>query len=186
MYSIYTISRQHGSGGSSFAKLLSIKTGYPLVWREVINRAAIQMGSPELALSMIDELNLFDLTTDEATNLVFIDSIRKIMHEFANKGNQIIVGRASQIILSDFPNVLRIRIIASKQSRITNICKSKNVNKDAAAAQIEQSDSFRANYLRKFYHVDWNDPSLYDVIINTDHLNIEAAVEWILHFPESI
>jgi cytidylate kinase len=105
------------------------------------------------------------------------------MHEFAGKGNQIIVGRASQIILSDFPNVLRIRIIASKQTRIRNICKSKNVNFYAASAQIEQSDSFRANYLRKFYDVDWNDPSLYDVIINTDHVKIEAAVEWILHFP---
>jgi cytidylate kinase len=183
MVSIYTISRQYGSGGSSFAKLLSSKSGYPLVWREVINQAAIQMGSPELALAMIDELNLFDLNPDETTYLVFIDSIRKIMHEFAGKGNQIIVGRASQIILSDFPNVLRIRIIASKQTRIKNICKSKNVNFEAATAQIEKSDSFRSNYLKKFYNVDWNDPSLYDVIINTDHVMIDAAVEWILHFP---
>ena len=77
MYSIYTISRQYGSGGSSFAKLLSLKSGYPLVWREVINQAAIQMGSPELALSMIDEFNLFDLTPDENTNLVFIEFYSK-------------------------------------------------------------------------------------------------------------
>jgi len=184
MYSIYTISRQYGSGGSSFAKQLSIKTGYPLVWREVINQAAIQMGSPELALSMIDEFNLFDLKADESTSLMFVNSIRKIMLEFAEKGNQIIVGRASQIILANVPSVLRIRIIASFQTRINNICKSKNINADAATAQIRQSDMYRSNYLRKFYHVDWNDPSYYDVIINMDHFSIDSAVDWIMRFPE--
>ena len=184
MFSIYTISRQYGSGGSSFAKLLAAQTGYPLVWREVINQAAREIGSPEVALAMIDELDLFDITPDETTSLAYIESVRKIMFEFAEKGNQIIVGRASQMVLSDFPDVLRIRIIAGKQTRIENVCKSKHVNPIAAAAQIEQSDLLRARYLEKFYHVDWNNPSLYDLIINTDHISIEKAVEWVINFPE--
>jgi len=184
MFSIYTISRQYGSGGSSFAKLLSAKTGYPLVWREVINKAAREIGSPEVALAMIDELDLFNITPDETTHLAYIESVGKIMFEFAKKGKQIIVGRASHMVLSDFPDVFRIRIIAGKQTRIMNICNSKHVNPIAAAAQIEQSDLLRAMYLEKFYHVDWNNPSLYDLIINTDHISIEKAVVWVINFPE--
>lgn len=184
MISIYTISRQYGSGGSSFAKLLSAKTGYPLVWREVINQAARQIGSPEVALAMIDELDLFDIAPDETTSLAYIESVRKIMFEFAEKGNHIIVGRASHIVLLDFPDVLRIRIIAGKQTRIDNICNSKHVNREAADAQIEQSDLHRAMYLEKFYHVDWNDPTLFDLTINADHISIEKAVNWVINFPE--
>lgn len=184
MYSVYTISRQFGSSGSSFAKLLSIKSGYTLVWREVINQAAIQLGSPEHALAMIDEFNLLDFSPDQSLNFAYIESIQSVMNEIARKGKQIIVGRASQIILSDHPDVFRIRIIASKNTRIQNVCKSKNVHPEAAAALIEQSDLSRENYLRKYYHVDWNDPSLYDVTINTDHIMLADAVNWVLSFPE--
>ncbi len=184
MISVFTISRQYGSGGSTFAKLLAEYCGYDLVWREVINQAAKQIGAPDVALAMIDEFELLGLCPDEKTCQAYLDAVAKIMLQFANSGKQIIVGRASHIVLKDLANVMRIRVIASKPTRIANVCKSKNVNHEAAIAQIEQSDRYRSMYLERFYHVEWNEPSHFDLTINTDHISSNSAARWVAQFSK--
>ena len=49
----------------------------------------------------------------------------------------------------------------------------------AARAQARASDRERRLYLKRFYDLDWNDPLLYDLVINTAHLSDEAACELI-------
>jgi cytidylate kinase len=180
MISVITISRQYGSGGSRFAQSLSKKCNYQLIWREVINKAAKQIGSPDVALAMIDELGLLGLCPDEKTCQEYIKSVNTVMHDYAAEGNIIIVGRASQVILKAFPGVLHIRMIASDNTRISNISVQKNISPLAAKAQIEESDRYRKNYLERFYQVDWNNPALYDLTINTDRLTIEQSVDLVL------
>jgi cytidylate kinase len=176
MVTVITISRQHGSGGSTFAQTLSKNCGFKLVWREVINKAAIQIGAPDVALAMIDELGLLGLCPDEKTCQAYIDAINSVMHEYADKGKTIIVGRASQVILKDFKGALHLRIIASEETRVSNLVRRKKINVNSAKAQIEESDRYRRNYLERFYHIDWNNPALYDLTINMDRLTIQQAV----------
>lgn len=180
MISIFTISRQYGSGGSMFAKVLAKKTGFSLVWREIINQAALEIGAPDVALAMIDEFELLGLSPDEKTCSAYCEAVEKIILAYAAEGKCILVGRASHHILAGFRNVLRIRVIASEATRIENICQSKNVSATAAAAQMEQSDRYRSAYLEKFYHADWNDPKNFDLIINSDKINLEQAADWLV------
>lgn len=180
MISVITISRQYGSGGSVFAQSLSKVCKFKLIWREVINKAAIQIGSPDVALAMIDELGLLGLCPDENTCQEYIKSVNSVMHDYAAEGNIIIVGRASQVVLKDFPGVLHLRVIASENTRIANISLQKNINPVAAKAQIVESDRYRRNYLERFYRIDWNNPALYDLTINTDRLSIDQAVEIVM------
>jgi cytidylate kinase len=65
-------------------------------------------------------------------------------------------------------------------TRIKNIQLSKNVNEKAAIAQIEKIDQNRQTFIKKFYQEDWNDPSLYDLTINTDHLDLDSIANWII------
>ncbi len=180
MFSVYTISRQYGSGGSKLAIKLAELSGYQLVWREIINQAAIQIDSPDMALAMIDDLGLLGICPDEETCHKFRESIRKIVISKAEMGNVIIVGRASQIILKDFPGCFHLRVIASKETRVKNISRTKNVSEKAALAQIIESDLNRGNFVKKFYNIDWNDPALYDLTINTDHFDLEKIAQWVL------
>jgi cytidylate kinase len=180
MFSVYTISRQYGSGGSNLAIKLADHCGYQLVWREVINQAAIKIGSPDMALAVIDELGLLGICPDDETCSKFSEAINQVVTEIAQKGNVVIVGRASQLILKGFPGCLHLKIIAGMDTRIKNIQLSKNVNERAAKAQIEKSDQNRQNFIKKFYQEDWNDPSLYDLTINTDHLNLDSIAKWIM------
>ena len=46
-----------------------------------------------------------------------------------------------------------------------------------ARAQIEDSDRFRARYLKRFYQIQWDDPSLYHLVINTGKISLETSAE---------
>ncbi len=181
MFSVYTISRQYGSGGSKLAIKLAELSGYQLVWREVINQAAIQIGSPDMALAVIDELGLLGICPDDETCAKYRDAIRQAVISKAKQGNVVIVGRASQLILKDFSSCLRIKVIASPYTRIKNVQETKRVNEKAAKAQILGSDRNRQDFIKKFYGVDWNDPALYDLTINTDHFDLNSIAQWMIN-----
>jgi cytidylate kinase len=51
----------------------------------------------------------------------------------------------------------------------------------AVAKSIKESDTARADYLRRFYNVSAELPTHYDPVINTDVLGIEQAAELIAH-----
>ena len=179
MFSVVTISRQIGSGGSRFAQALAARCGYQLVWREVINKAAIQIGSPDVALAMIDELGLLGLCPDPEVCQAYINAVSTVMNDYANQGKIIIVGRASQVVLKNNPQVFHIRVIADLETRVKNICKNKKVHSEAARQQINQSDTYRQDYLKKFYQVDWNDAALYDLVLNTAKIPMTQLVNMV-------
>lgn len=181
MVSIYTISRQYGSGGSKLAIKLAELSGYQLIWREVVNQAAVQIGVPDMALAVIDELGMLGICPDDDTCDKYKDALKQVVLQKAEKGNVVIVGRASQIILKGHPDCLHVRVIASLDTRVNNIQTSKNVSEKAARAQIQESDRYRQNFIKRFYQVDWNDPSLYDLTINTDNFEIEEIAQWVIN-----
>src|SRR5207244_2819605 len=52
-------------------------------------------------------------------------------------------------------------------------------NQRAAADLLRRDDSEKAGRMRYLYEVDVADPSLYDLVVNTEKLRYEAAVEMI-------
>lgn len=180
MFAVYTISREYGSGGSQLAIKMSEISGYQLIWREIINQAAIQINAPDMALAMIDELGFFGLCPDDDTCDQFKVALEQVVIEKAKSGNVIVVGRASQMILNDFPNCFHIRVIASLETRIKNIQRTKKVSEEGAKAQIVESDRSRKQFIKKMYDVDWNNPSLYDLTINMDKFIPEQVAPWLL------
>lgn len=166
-----------GSLGSQVAQLTAETLGYRLVWRDLINQAAQLAGAPEMALAVIDELRLLDLCPSPQACQAYRRAVDKIMHELAEKGNVLIQGRAGQVILKDSPDVFHVQIIAPKSLRVERIKQRLSITTEQALAQVEASDRYRANYLRRFYKVHWNDPSLYHLVINTAGLTIQQASE---------
>ena len=177
--SAITVSRQLGSLGREVARLVADRLGYRLVWREVINQAARQAGAPEVALATIDELGLLGLNPSHQACDAYVQAVEHIMEALAAEGNIVIVGRAGQVILRDRPDVLHVQVIAPAEVRAGRIARQHGIALEAAQAQIEASDRHRRNYLKRFYHVRWDDPALYDLIVNTSRVTPEAAAELI-------
>jgi cytidylate kinase len=170
-----TISRQMGSMGRDVASAVAARLGYRMVWRDVINQAALQAGSPEVALATIDELGLLGLRPSAAARRAYHDAVRRVIEGLAAEGSVVIVGRASQVILKDHPNVVHVKVIAPAGLRAQRVARQQNITLAAAQAQVQASDRCRRNYLRRYYQARWDDPDLYDLIINTARLAPEPA-----------
>jgi cytidylate kinase len=170
-----TISRQLGSLGHDVAQALAIRLGYRLVGRELINQAALRAGAPEAGLAMIDDLGLLGLRPSPQACLAYRHAVRQVLEELAEQGRVIIVGRAGQVILRLAPRTLHVRIIAPLQLRASRVASRERISVDSALARIEASDRARRNYLKRCYHINWNDPELYDLVINTEHVAVDTA-----------
>jgi cytidylate kinase len=166
-----------GSLGCQVAEEIARCLRYRVVWREVINEAASRAGVPEVALATIDELDLLGLRPSPEARKAYHDAVQEIMHELAEEGNVVIVGRAGQVILRGKPGVLHIRVYAPFDLRVERIAQQHSVSVEVAHAQVLASDQARTRYLKRFYQARWDDPDLYDVMINTDHLNAEYAAQ---------
>jgi len=174
---VITISRQLGSLGFQVGQALAAKLNYRLVWRELINQAAIRSGAPEVALAMIDELNLLGLAPSPNQFKAYIQVVDQVIHELAADGGIVIVGRGGQVVLHDDPRVLHVRVVSALDVRINRICSFRGISVEAAKAQIETSDRTRKNYLRRVYQVDWDSPALYDLVLNTGRMSLSTAAE---------
>jgi len=177
--SVITVSRQMGSRGLEVAQAVADLLGYRLVWRELINQAALRSGTPEVALATIDELGLLGLCPSRKACRAYHTAVRQVMQEFATQGSAVIVGRAGQAILRGHPHTLHVRVISPLKTRVARLTGVHGISKRSALAQLKKSDRYRKNYLRKFYRVRWADPDLYDVIVNTAHLEPQIAARLI-------
>jgi cytidylate kinase len=178
--SIITISRQMGSRGDEIALAVTKQLGAQQVCRDIINQAARAARVPQVALADIDELGVLGLHPSAEEWRSYKNQVERIIIDLVKEGNKVIVGRGGQMVLHDWPKVLHVRIITPLDIRIARLQQSKHISLDAVRARLEASDKTRARYLRKNYGVDWNDPALYHLVINTGVVKLDQAVQVIL------
>lgn len=99
----------------------------------------------------------------------------KTILQLAQIGNCIIVGRAANIILRNFSNSYHIRIIAPLKKRIKQVQTYFNISEEEAKKFIEKEEEKRKEYVKYYFHKDINDPSLYDLVINTERHTFEET-----------
>jgi cytidylate kinase len=76
---------------------------------------------------------------------------------------------------------VHVRLMAPAAMRSQTIAAQQNISMAAAQAQIETSDRYRQTYLERFYNVAWDDPCLYDLILNVGNLSVDQTTDIILH-----
>ena len=174
-----TISRQLGSQGTQIAREVGTRLGFGVLRREVINEAARRAGAPEVALAAIDYLGLFDLHPSQEACRSYRQAVREVIEGLADEGEVVIVGRAGQVVLAGRPDVLHVRIIAPPDVRIKRIEALQDIPTAAARAQMERSDHTRREYLHCAHDVHWNNPELYDLVLNTERMTVASSADLI-------
>ena len=112
-------------------------------------------------------------TLDEETCLTIEGSI---IQELGKDGSIVIVGRGSQVLLRDQPGVLHVKIVASHEFRVKTIMKDRNLNSEEAQKIVKYRDTATREYLKRVYHVDWDENSYYDMLLNIERITASAAV----------
>ena len=107
--------------------------------------------------------------------------ITQVIGDLAQAGNAVIMGRGGNVILSAFPNVLRIQIVAHYLVRVERLMEREGLNRASAKLRVTDSDQMRAEFMRRYFGVDWLDPSLYDVVFNSSgHVSEQTIIDSIV------
>jgi hypothetical protein len=97
----------------------------------------------------------------------------------------VLMGRSGQWLLRGIPHVLRVRVMAPFDLRVKHLGKrlsgqmGEHTNPRMVHDMARRDDAEKVGRMRYLYEVDVRDPALYDLVINTEKLSIDAAVELI-------
>ena len=160
---IISISRQHGTGGKEIARKVAEKLNIEFFDKEEIKEFAIQNSLIENKYTD-DELYNFYLSLDAEKDSILkqAETIRMI----ASKKNCVIVGRSSDYILKDNPNLIKIFLYAPMEYRINKVKEMYNDTYNEAKKHINKSDKSRATYYEVIANKKWGDKENYDICLD--------------------
>jgi cytidylate kinase len=177
---IITISRGTKSGGESLAKCLSEKLGVPAISQEILQDAAKHFGISQALLVEQLEKTKGILRGPSPERRLYLTAIQLALAERASKGPFVYYGHAGHLLMKGVPGILKVRVIAPMKRRAEKFMETQNLSYEEARKAIEKLDEGRIKWTRFLYDVDWRDPSLYDLVINLDAIQIETACELVL------
>ena len=94
--------------------------------------------------------------------------IADVLRSFADKGSVVIVSHAASFALAG-SEVLRVLVTASDDTRAGRV--------PDGVKQVRREDGNRADYLKRFYGVERELPTHFDLVVNTDVLTPEKAAD---------
>src|SRR3954470_8227190 len=185
MIRIVTIEREYGCGGAQIARRLADQPGWKF-WDEALcdeiarladcDRREVECreerndslyyrllksfvrGSHEGNISA-HEIKMLDADT------IFTLS-REVILKVAREADCVIVGRGSQHFLQDRDDTLRVFLYAPREEKIR---RTVPLVKDRAEAEhlVDTIDQDRAAFVKRYFHADWPNHSLYHLMLNT-------------------
>jgi cytidylate kinase len=138
--------------------------------------------SQEVAISRLEG----GVDLDYIPRLDYLDLVTSVILAQAAQGQAMIVGRGGQMILRQRLGVLHVQVIAKFETRVYNIIQREGVKWREAAHRVRVADEQRSGYMRRFYNMNWLDSSLYDLVINTDQIPCDVAVEMIVTAAQAV
>jgi cytidylate kinase len=183
MYLI-TFTRKMGAGGSEIAKGVAARLGYSLYDTEAIENAAREMGFLEDVKDVDEKLpSLFERFFSQRPE-IHLDRLSSVILELASKGNAVFLGRGSHVLLRTFKCALHVRVTASRERRLQNLI-AQGFEKEVALKAVQRSDQERDAFTKFAFGVDWENPELYDIVLNMDNLSTDLAVHTISYIART-
>lgn len=184
---IITIAREHGSSGKQIGKIVAGKLGIPFYYKEMTALAAQESG---LDKEFISELNANSPTRMHdlylSTNVVqqAVIAQEKVIRRIADSGSCVIVGRAADHVLRDYPDVVRIFVYAPKEYKIQRVMEIYGDSPEAAEKNIRRSDEARAAYYKNISGNTWGSRKNYELLIDSS-AGPEACADVICEYIQS-
>jgi len=174
---ILTLSRQSGSFGTQIAKALAENLKYLFLDKESLEKGLAAQGVPVASVEKYDEKrpSFWEIFSSERNR--YLHFLKTVVYEFAQAGNGIVLGRGGQVLLAEIPGVYHVRVIAPLPVRIQRVRQAYKCDERHAETIIRHSDQGRAGFHRFFFNINWEDSSNYDLVLNTQTIEVQTAAE---------
>jgi cytidylate kinase len=195
---VVCISHSTGAGGEEVGRLTAERLGFLYVDEEIVARAAARGGidaadvadaerRKSMATRLLDALAQGGgeawamggppLSSDEPGSDEVRALIRETIEQTAARGRVVIVAHAASRALPTSADALRVFVTASPETRAGRVCDEEGLDEKQGARAVRDADANRRHYLRRFYEVDEERPTDYDIVVNTDVLTAEQTAE---------
>lgn len=203
MIRIITIEREYGCGAAAIAGELAARLGWKL-WDQLLTQEIARfVHCDQSEVKRREErrdplyyrlLKSFTLGSYEGNASVHpvetldADSIlttsKRVVEEAAAGGECIIVGRGSQHFLRDRDDTLRFFLYGSREEKMRRLI-SEGQKEAHAQVLVDTVDRERAAFIRKYFHAEWPNRSLYHAMVNTD-AGSETVIRAIMSFSKDL
>src|SRR6266436_5220727 len=197
MIRIITIEREYGCGGGEIAERLAKQLGWKL-WDHLLTEEIARLANcPKSVVEVREErtdplyYRLFKSflrgsyegsLNAHKLNLVDSETILKItervVQHAAKTGNSVIVGRGAQHFLRNRSDTLRVFLYAPREDKVRRLL-ARGKSQNEALQLVDTVDRERADFIQKYFHVEWPDRAIYHTMINTA-IGDQAVAQMIL------
>ncbi len=177
---VIALTQGMGSLAQDIAEQLAAELGLATLQHEVAERVAHKM---HVSKSLINRLRAGKAGTIERlrsdSDAIAVYTAEEVL-EAAARGNVVVRGWGATLLLRPVPHVPCIRIMRPFAQRVQWLMAELDTDDlELAEAEIRRSDHANATRMHDQFGVDWGDPVLFDMVLNTDRLSVEACVQQI-------
>lgn len=191
---VITIARQYGSGGKTVGEMLAKETGIPFYNDNLLKMASEESGISEQLFRQLDEklknslfnrvsLDIYtgELIPPESSDFVSEKNLfnyqAEIIKRLAKTQSCVIIGRAADFILKDYPNVVSVFVHGSKEFNLARAMEYNSMTEEEMKKFIVKTDKYRADYYKHYTGREWTDARNYDLCLNSSKLGFQKCVE---------
>ena len=203
---VVTISSSFGALGGEIGPRVAERLGVPFVDRAIPMRVAellhvplsealdhdenVESGVARIIAGEVDALPQFGLqeppqVDHKPTEATIRDATAAVMHDVADRTGGVFLGRGGMVVLGDRPEVLHVRLDGDEAGRIA-LAVAHGVPEQDVHRLLWQTDRARGAYMRSLYGVDLHDPRLYQLVLDTTRLPVDACVDMIVSAAEAL
>jgi cytidylate kinase len=177
---IVAMTREMGSLGSSIALGVAQQLGYEFLRNEIIHGVARQYRVREAGVVGAIERRPGFLEHLQRRGYRYRSYLESAVLDAALRERVVLVGRWSTLFLRGIPHAVRVRICAPASVRARRVMARHGVDHAEALRRIAAYDEGVRARMRQMFEVDWTDPLLYDLVVNTEAVTVASAVRQVL------
>ena len=177
---VIALTQGMGSLAQDIAEQLAQELQLSTLQHEVGERVASKL---HVSKSLINRLRagkagtIERLTADRQGMAIY--SAEEVL-ETAARGNVVLRGWGATCLLRPVPHVPCVRILRPLAQRVQWLMAALDTDDaDLAESEILRSDQANAARMHEQFGVNWGDPVLFDLVLNTDRLSVDTCVQQI-------
>jgi cytidylate kinase len=177
---VVAMTREMGSLGSLIAHEVARRLGYQFLRNDILRDAAREYRVRESRLvGMVEQVpGLVErLRRPRVRYRAYLEAA---VLEAALQDRVVLVGRWSTLFLRGISHAARVRVCAPPAVRARRVMERHGIDAAEATHRIAAYDDGVRARMRQMFDVDWTDPLLYDLVINTETIGVMTAVEQVL------
>jgi cytidylate kinase len=177
---VIALTQGMGSLAQDIAEQLAAELQLATLQHEVAERVADKMHVPKSLISRLRAGKAGALERWRAdTQSIAVYTAEQVL-EAAARGNVVLRGWGATQMLRTVPHVPCIRIMRPFEKRVQWLMSELDTDdRGLAEDEIRRSDQANATRMNEQFGVEWGDPALFDLVLNTDRLSVDTCVQQI-------